>query len=214
LELLMNLERLARLQEKLASKVCLKESFGQIKLVGGADFGYDRERDNIGASIVIFKIPEFKIVEISQAKRKLKFPYIPSFLAFREGPVFIDAFRKIKKEPDVTFIDGNGIAHPRKMGLASYVGVILDIVTIGCAKNPFYPFLLPPEQRGTYTFILNDKKEKVGLCLRTRAGVKPVFVSPGHKIDIMTSLKLVLRCSKFRIPEPLRTAHRLSRQIF
>lgn len=208
------LEKLIRLQEQLASKVSLKWDFKEVDFVGGADFAYEWKKNLIGSSIVIFKIPEFEIVEVSQAKREVKFPYIPAFLAFREGPVFFDAFRKIKKKPDVTFIDGNGIAHPRKMGLASYVGVTLDIVTIGCAKTPFYPFLNPSEKRGSYTFFLNERKEKVGLCLRTRSGVKPVFVSPGNRIDFMMSMKLVLRCSKFRIPEPIRAAHRLSKEIF
>jgi len=209
-----NLERLAELQERLACRVELKRGIRQVNLVGGADFGYSTDKKRIGASIVILRFPGFEIVEISQTIRKVGFPYIPSFLSFREGPVFFDAFRKIEKKPDVTFIDGNGIAHPRKMGLASYVGVILDIATIGCAKNPMYPFLLPPEHRGAYTSLMNDRQEKVGVCLRTRAGVKPVFVSPGHRIDVLTSMELVLKCSRFRIPEPLRTAHRLSREIF
>lgn len=209
-----NLEKLARLQEQLASKVSLKWDFRDVDLVGGADFAYERKTNLIGASIVIYKIPEFEIVEVSQARREVKIPYIPTFLSFREGPVFFDAFRKINKKPDVTFIDGNGIAHPRRMGLASYVGVTLDIVTIGCAKSPFFPFHYPPDQKGSYTFFMNEKNEKVGLCLRTRSGVKPVFVSPGHRIDFMMSMKLVLRCSKFRIPEPLRASHRLSKKIF
>jgi deoxyribonuclease V len=210
----MDLKRLERLQERLASKVSLRSEIRQVSLVAGADFGYDKDRKHIGAIIAILKVPEFETVEISQARRKVEFPYIPSFLAFREAPVFFDAYRKIKIKPEVTLIDGNGIAHPRKIGLASYAGVILDIVTIGCAKNPFFAFHLPLEQRGAYTFYLNDKRERVGLCLRTRTGVRPVFVSPGHRIDIMTSLKIVLQCSKFRIPEPLREAHRLSKKMF
>lgn len=214
MEYQVDLVRLARLQEHLASKVSLEWDKRKVDLVGGADFAYEWERNLIGASIVVFKIPEFEVVEISQAKREVRFPYIPAFLSFREGPVFFEAFRKIKKKPGVTFVDGNGIAHPRKMGLASYVGVALDIVTIGCAKSPFFPFLNPSEQRGSYTFFMNDKNETAGLCLRTRSGVKPVFVSPGHRIDFMMSMELVLRCSKFRIPEPLRTAHSFSRKIF
>jgi len=214
LEELVNLERLAELQRRLACRVKLKGDIRQVNTVAGADFGYAVDRKQVGASIVILRWPGLEIVEISQAIREVRFPYIPTFLSFREGPVFFDAFRKIKKKPDVTFIDGNGIAHPRKMGLASYVGVILDIATIGCAKNPMYPFLFPPEPRGVHTPLMNDRQEKVGICLRTRTGVKPVFVSPGHRMDIATSMELVLRCSRFRIPEPLRTAHRLSREIF
>lgn len=209
-----DLETLAKLQERLAYKVVLRREIRQVNLVGGADFGYDKEKKRIGASIVILRFPSFEIVEVSRAIKSVKFPYIPAFLSFREGPVFFDAFRKIKRKPDVTFVDGNGIAHPRKMGLASYVGVILNIATIGCAKNPVYPFLLPPEHRGAYTSLMNDRQEKVGVCLRTRTGVKPIFVSPGHRVDMTSSLELVLCCSRFRIPEPLRTAHRLSREIF
>jgi len=209
-----NLERLARLQERLACKVRLKGNVKKVNLVGGADFGYDEEQKHIGAIIVILRFPGFEMVEISRAIRKVTFPYIPTFLAFREGPVFFDAFRKIKNKPDVTLIDGHGIAHPRKMGLASFVGVLLDIITIGCAKNPIYPFLIPPEHKGAYTSIMNDSQEKVGVCLRTRIGVRPIFVSPGHRVDIATSIELVLRCSRFRIPEPLRTAHTLSSKIF
>lgn len=210
----MNLERLARLQERLACKVRLKGNAKKVNLVGGADFGYDEEQKHIGAIIVILRFPGFEMVEISRVIRKVTFPYIPTFLAFREGPVFFDAFRKIKNKPDVTLIDGHGIAHPRKMGLASFVGVLLDIITIGCAKNPIYPFLIPPEHKGAYTSIMNDSQEKVGVCLRTRIGVRPIFVSPGHRVDIATSIELVLRCSRFRIPEPLRTAHTLSSRIF
>jgi len=209
-----DLETLAKLQERLAHKVVLRREIRQVNLVGGADFGYDKEKKRIRASIVILRFPSFEIVEISRAIQSVKFPYIPAFLSFREGPVFFDAFLKIKRKPDVTFVDGNGIAHPRKMGLASYVGVILNIATIGCAKNPVFPFLLPPEHRGAYTSLMNDRQEKVGVCLRTRTGVKPIFVSPGHRVDMTSSLELVLCCSRFRIPEPLRTAHRLSREIF
>ena len=209
-----DLGKLAKWQDKLARKICLKRAFQQVELVAGADFGYGREEADVCAGIVVMKFPELEIVEISQVMQKVKFPYIPAFLAFREGPVFVEAFRRLKTKPDVTIIDGNGIAHPRKMGLATYAGIVLDIATIGCAKNPFYPFQPPSETRGAYTFYMDDKKKKVGVCLRTRRKVKPVFVSPGHRIDIKKSMEIVLQCSLFRIPEPLRAAHRASRQMF
>jgi len=210
----MNLKKAIALQEKLASKVIIRWDGEKINLVAGADFGYDLKNKRIGAIVVVFTFPEFEIVEISEATREVKLPYIPGFLAFREGPAFFDAFRKINNKPDITLIDGNGIAHPRKMGLASYIGVVLDIATVGCAKKPFFPFVLPPERRGAYTLFRNRNREKVGFCLRTRAGVKPVFVSPGHRIDFIRSKEIVLSCSKFRLPEPLREAHRLARSIF
>jgi len=100
-----------------------------------------------------------------------------------------------QRTPEYFIIDGNGIAHPRKMGLVSFVGVILDICTIGCAKTPFFPFVLPSEQKGSYTFFRDGRKDKAGICLRTRTGVKPIFVSPGHRIDFISAMKLVLSCS-------------------
>jgi deoxyribonuclease V len=111
-------------------------------------------------------------------------------------------------------LDGNGIAHPRKMGLASYVGVVLDIPTIGCAKSPFFAFDPPPKDKGTYSLYKDRKNEVVGFCLRTRTSVKPVFVSPGHKVDFEFSREIVLACSKSRIPEPIRIAHHMAKEIF
>lgn len=209
-----SLEQAASVQRRLSSKLKLKWDGRRVDLVAGADFSYDRREKRIGASLVVVKIPEFKIVESVVAIRESRFPYIPGFLAFREGPVFLVAYRKIKTKPDVTLIDGNGIAHPRKMGLASYVGVTLDICTIGCAKTPFYPTDSPPENRGAYSFFKDDKGDSVGLCLRTRLGVKPIYMSPGHRIDFIHAKEVVLRCSRFRIPEPLREAHKRARGIF
>jgi deoxyribonuclease V len=210
----MNLKKAAEAQRRLSSRLSLKWDGREVNLVAGADFGYGYQKNKVGASIVVFKVPELEIVEVSEAVREIKFPYLPGFLAYREGPVFLDAFRKIRTEPDVTLVDGNGIAHPRKMGLASFVGVILDICTIGCAKTPFFPFVLPSEEKGSYTFFKDERKDKVGICLRTHSGVKPIFVSPGHRIDFMSAIKLVLSLSKFRIPEPLREAHRRASKIF
>jgi len=209
-----NLAKAAEAQRMLCSRLILKWDGRDVNLVAGADFGYDPEEKKIGASIVVFKIPGLEVVEISEVVREVKFPYIPGFLAFREGPAFFDAFREISNKPDVTLVDGNGIAHPRKMGLASFVGVVLDIPTVGCAKTPFFPFVVPPEKKGAYTFFRNERNDEVGLCLRTRRAVKPVFVSPGHRIDFDFAMKIVLLCSRFRIPEPLREAHRRANKMF
>jgi deoxyribonuclease V len=210
----MDLEQAAEAQKKLSSKLILKWDDRRVNLVAGADFSYDRKEKRIGASLVVYRIPEFEIVEVVEATRESLFPYIPGFLSMREGSIFLDAYRKIKTKPDVTLVDGNGIAHPRKMGLASFVGVTLDICTVGCAKTPFYPFVPPPKQKGYYTFFKNDSGDRVGLCLRTRSGVQPVFVSPGHRVDFVHAKEVVLRCSRFRIPEPLREAHRQAGRIF
>ncbi len=209
-----SLEQAARVQSRLSSKLKLKWDGRRVDLVAGADFSYDRKEKRIGASLVVFKIPEFKVVESAVSVSESRFPYIPGFLAFREGPAFLAAYRKIKTKPDVTLIDGNGIAHPRKMGLASFVGVTLDICTIGCAKTAFYPSESPPEHRGSYNFFNDDKGDRVGLCLRTRSGVKPIYLSPGNRIDFRHAVDIVLQCSRFRIPEPLREAHRRASRIF
>lgn len=209
-----NLAEAAETQRRLASKLILKWERREVKLIAGADFGYDSKREKIAAVIVVFAVPELEIAEATWAVQKVDCPYIPGFLSLREGPAFFRAFKKIKNRPDVTLVDGNGIAHPRMMGLASYVGVLLDIPTVGCAKKPFFPFDPPADERGSCTIFRNKKKEKVGVCLRTRSGVKPVFVSPGHRTDFLFARNLVLRFSKFRIPEPLREAHRRASEIF
>jgi deoxyribonuclease V len=209
-----NLTEAAETQRRLASKLILKWERREVNLIAGADFGYDSKREKIAAVIVVFAVPGLEIVESTWSIQKVQCPYIPGFLSLREGPAFFQAFKKIKNRPDVTLVDGNGIAHPRMMGLASYVGVLLDIPTVGCAKKPFFPFDLPADGRGSSTIYRNKKNEKVGICLRTRSGVKPVFVSPGHRTNFQFARNLVLRFSKFRIPEPLREAHRLASSIF
>lgn len=209
-----NLAEAIRIQQELARRLILEWPGGEISFVAGADFSYSRTGERIAAVIVVMKIPEFDLVEVASALRKVDFPYIPGFLSFREVPAFEEAFQRIRCRPDVTLLDGNGIAHPRRMGLASHAGVLLDIPTVGCAKSAFFPFKPPPLQRGAYTLFKDRNQEKVGFCLRTRTSVNPVFVSPGHRIDFPRSRRVVLASSRFRIPEPLRQAHLLSRQIF
>jgi len=210
----MDLKKAEEWQRKLSTRLVLSWKGHGVKRVAGVDFSYDKDKKNLGACIVVLQVPEMEIIEVTEAVKKVRFPYIPGYLAFREAPAFFEAFHRIKNNPDVTLVDGNGIAHPRKMGLASFIGVIKDICTVGCAKTPFFPFVPPGEQQGDFTFIKNDRDERVGMCLRTKRGVKPVFVSPGHKIDFKLSKNIVLSCSRFRIPEPLRRAHALASQIF
>lgn len=209
-----SLKKAEEIQRHLAKKLILRWDSKPVSLIAGGDCSYDRHSQSIGAAIVVQKIPEFEIVEISHIIRPVSIPYIPGFLNFREGPVFVQAFRLLKTKPDITLVDGNGIAHPRRMGLATYVGVILDICTVGCAKKPFFPYESPGTQRGKSSPFLNKEKKQVGICLRTRSGIKPIFVSPGHKIDIQASRHFVLLSSRFKIPEPLRLAHQCASQLF
>jgi deoxyribonuclease V len=211
---MINLARAIRVQEESASRLILEWTGGEVRLVGGADCAFDREERLIGAVAVVLTFPGLEVVETARAVRRVALPYIPGFLSLREGPAYFDVLRKIVNPPDVWLFDGNGIAHPRRMGLASYVGLTLDQPSIGCAKTAFFPFRAPAAKRGSATVYKNAKGEPVGLCLRTRAGVRPVFVSPGHRVDLGLARKVVLACSRLRIPEPLREAHRLSRSVF
>lgn len=209
-----DLKKAARVQQRLASQLVLERNVRKIARIAGADFSYQKSKGLIGAVIVVLRFPELDTIEIVQEVREVRIPYIPGFLNFREGVPFIRAFRKLKDKPHVTLIDGNGIAHPRKMGLASYVGVVLDIPTVGCAKSPFFSFDPPDKKRGAFSTYKDRKEEMVGFCLRTRSDVKPVFVSPGHRVDFSFSREIVLACSKFRIPEPIRIAHHESKGLF
>jgi deoxyribonuclease V len=209
----MDLRQAERLQEKLAARLVLEWRGGPIRRVAGADFGYDRAERKIAAAIVVMDLPRFEIVEVATAVRPVERAYLPGFLFLREGPAFVAAHRRLRHEPDVTLIDGNGIAHPRHLGLASHVGVLLDLATVGCAKTAFYPYRMPAGRRGSYTPYRDDTGRRVGFVLRTQDGVRPVFVSPGNLITLAAARKIVLDCSRFRIPEPLREAHRLSREL-
>lgn len=209
-----DLKKAAAAQARLASRLDLNWKGGDIHLVAGADCSYDWKKKRVGAVVVVLEVPGFSVVELSRQVGEAAIPYIPGYLNFREGPVFLKAFRNLKIQPDVTLVDGNGIAHPRKMGLASYLGVLLGICTIGCAKSAFFPFQNPRQERGAFTDYMNKEQEKVGFCLRTREGVHPVFVSPGNRIDGQTAMECVLTCSKFKIPEPIRFAHTAAKELF
>jgi deoxyribonuclease V len=145
---------------------------------------------------------------------KIPFRYIPGLLSFREGPILVKTFQKLKIKPDLMIYDGQGIAHPRGFGLASHLGLWLDLPSIGCAKTPLLgEFISPGPSQGSFELIRREGKE-VGVVLRTKDKIKPLFISPGHRIDLLTSIQIILTtCQGFRIPEPLRRAHQLSRKM-
>ncbi len=153
-------------------------------------------------------------LDIATAYGEIPFPYIPGLLSFREGPILINTFRKLKRKPDLMIYDGQGIAHPRGIGLASHMGLWLDLPSIGCTKTPLLDdFIYPGPSKGSFELIRRKGKE-VGAVLRTKEKVKPLFVSPGQRIDLLTSIQLILEsCRGFRTPEPLRRAHQLAERI-
>jgi deoxyribonuclease V len=182
------------------------------KFIAGVDAAF-LENKVIGVAS-IFKYSELTHVEDAFAVTDIPFPYVPGFLSFREGPAIIEALKGLKIKPDIILFDGQGIAHPKRMGIASHIGVILDMPTIGCAKSRLVgEYKEPASKKGDWS-PLNFHGGTVGAVLRTKDYVKPVFVSPGNRIDLKTSIKIVLKCTtKFRISEPLRRADFLSKKI-
>jgi deoxyribonuclease V len=180
------------------------------EIIAGLDCAFSRDKKRIIACAVVLSLPDFKQIEMTTASQKVAFPYIPGLLSFREAPVCIAAVEKLKQEPDVFIIDGQGIAHPRRLGLAAHLGLFFDKPAIGCAKSRLVgTFKEPPSEKGAYS-PLKDKKETIGAVVRTREKVKPVFVSIGNKCSLEDAIKITLTCAvKYRLPEPTRLAHQL-----
>jgi deoxyribonuclease V len=196
------------LQNKLVSQVIYDRplDINKVKLVAGVDVSVKENTSQ--AAVVVLSYPDLKLVEAVQSQAATPFPYIPGLLAFREGPVLENAFKLLQLEPDVFIFDGMGRAHPRRMGIATHMGLWLQKPTIGCGKTFLLgTFTEPDNERGAYS-ELKHKGEIIGVVLRTRANVKPVFISPGHLIDLQSSIALVMNCTtKYRLPEPIRMAH-------
>jgi deoxyribonuclease V len=197
-----------RIQEDLRSRLVLEDAPEPPKTIAGVDVAFSRARGLLHAAIVVIDARSLEPVETASATLVPVFPYIPGLLTFREGPVVLAAYEKLTSEPDLLMFDGQGIAHPRGLGLASHVGVLLDKPSIGCAKSRLVgEFKEPKQTRGSMrTLSLNRKK--VGVVLRTKDWTKPLFVSPGHRITIETAAERVLEAGKgYRLPEPTRLAH-------
>ena len=184
---------------------------GKISTVAGADVGFP-DKHTVLAAVVVLSFPELEVLERSVSTQDVTFPYVPGFLSFREVPGLLSALESIRQTPDVLLCDAQGIAHQRRMGLAAHVGLLVDTPVLGCAKSVLFGRFSPPgERRGSYSYMRDGEGEIIGAAVRTRDRVKPVYVSIGNRIDLETAIDVVLRCStKFRIPRPLRLAHRLS----
>jgi deoxyribonuclease V len=203
-----------QIQEALREQVILKKTFSKVRTIGGGDVAYAKDEDRLVGVVVVLSFPQLETLEVATAAGKTSFPYIPGLLTFREGPILLKAFQKLELKPDVMIFDAQGIAHPRGLGLASHMGLCLDLPSIGCAKTPLFgKFTIPERRKGDFEWIREEGK-KVGAALRTRDGVNPLFVSPGHRLDLRTSIQIVLACCRgFRIPEPLRLADHLANSI-
>ena len=203
---------LVALQEKLRTRVIRRPTVGKIRLIGGVDVSI--RNNEARAAVVALSWPGLKLVEQATAIRPVDLPYIPGLLGFRELPSILDAYARLESRPDVFIVDGHGLAHPRRCGIACMFGLEIDRPAIGCGKSLYVgEHKEPAARRGSRT-ALRHKGEVIASVLRTRDGVKPVYVSIGHRVDLSTAVRILLQsASKYRLPEPIRQADRVAGEI-
>ncbi len=202
-----DVRRLQDLQRRLASRVRMEPLSGAVRRVAGVDVSYHRPSRQMVGGIVVLSWPDLEVVEIVTHTMPVCFPYIPGLLSFRELPVLQQAARRLTSRVDLFLVDGQGIWHPRDLGVAAHFGLLVDRPAVGVAKSPLVrPQGMPGPRRG------DVHVEERGAVVRTRTGVKPVFVSVGHRITLEDAVAWVLRLSRFRLPEPIRLADRITRE--
>ena len=196
------------MQERLRARLNFAALRRPVRLVAGADVAYSRPTHRMHAAVVLLELPSLRVVESAEASLLARFPYIPGLFAFRELPALLAAFERLKGSPDVLMFDGHGLAHPRGFGLACHAGILFDRPSIGCAKSILVGAHGPlGDERGARADLVFQGRS-VGAAVRTRDGVRPVYVSPGHRIDLDSAIDLVLATNAgFRLPEPVRLAH-------
>lgn len=199
------------LQTRLSGQAETRDRLGAPVLVAGIDVGFENQGSITRAAVAVLRCRDRQLVESALARRPTRFPYVPGLLSFREIPAALAALAALACTPDLLLCDGQGLAHPRRFGLACHLGWLVDAPTIGVAKSRLLgDFKPPPGERGAWS-PLWDCGELIGAAVRTRRGVKPVFVSPGHRIDVASAVRLTLACTdRYRLPEPSRAAHRLA----
>lgn len=196
------------IQTRLAAQVSRESGGLAPRFIAGVDISVNRANGMAAGAAVVLNYPELELVETSVVNGRLNFPYVPGLLSFRELPLILAACEKLAITPELILVDGQGIAHPRRMGLASHLGLFLDIPTIGCAKSRLCgSHETPGAEPGSYAEV-SDGDEVIGVALRTKPGVKPIYVSIGHMVDLQTAIHWVLKCCRgYRLPEPTRLAH-------
>jgi deoxyribonuclease V len=201
-------EHARQLQNRLSPLIVTSCQSLKCQTVAGIDVSIQFTKDDGFAAIVVMSYPSLELIDMNVYQGKIRFPYIPGLLSFREAPLILKAWQKIKRKPDIIIVDGQGIAHPRRFGIASHLGLILDIPSIGCAKSRLIGVHDElPDETGSYT-LLRDNNDTIGAAVRTRKGTKPVYISVGHKIDLNTAINTILKCCQgYRLPEPIRIAH-------
>ena len=202
------------LQKDLASQVTSTDQFESIELIAGIDVAYSKASKTLVAAVVVLNAVSGKLVETVTIQDQEQFPYIPGLFSFRELPPIVKAFEKLSCTPQLVVCDGQGLAHPRRFGLACHLGVIFDIATIGCGKTRLVGEEIEPDsERGSFTYLV-DKENIIGATLRTQTGIKPIYVSIGHRISLTTACDWVLKlASKYRLPETTRQADQVVRKV-
>lgn len=200
-----------RIQLELAQRVILEDRVTSPRYVAGVDVGFEDKGRITRAAIAVLNFPDLTLADTSLARCQTTFPYVPGYLSFRELPAVLLALDKLNIIPDLFLCDGQGVAHPRRFGIACHLGVLTDIPSIGVGKSRLTgSYQEPGQEKGEYS-ILSDKGERIGVVLRTRSGVKPLFVSPGHLVSHDSACQWVLKCTtRYRLPETTRHAHRLA----
>jgi deoxyribonuclease V len=196
------------IQTRLASLVVAQGAPEKVRLVAAADISVERFGRRARGAVVVLSYPEMELVEQATVEQEVSFPYVPGLLSFREAPIILRAFAQIRARPDLLLVDGQGLAHPRRFGIACHLGLLLDLPTIGAAKSRLCGEHAELPQDAGSAVPLGDGDERIGLVVRTRSNVKPVYVSVGHRIGLEAAAEWVLRCCRgYRIPVPLRLAH-------
>lgn len=201
-------------QKEWRQLVRIKPLAREVKTIAGADISFNKFSEVIYSGIVVLSLPDLRVIESASVRSTATFPYVPGLLSFREIPSLLEAWQKLRIKPEVLVLDGQGLAHPRRFGIACHAGVLLNLPTIGCAKSILvgsHGELDPPA--GSVSPLI-DKGEQVGVALRTKNNVKPVYVSAGHLIDLHSAIELILKsATKYRQPEPTRQAHLLVNRL-
>ncbi len=202
------------IQRQLRHRVVLADHFAEVNHVAGVDAGFENKGKTTRAAVAVLKFPELTLQEYSIARMPTSFPYVPGLLSFREAPAIIKAIEQLEQLPDLILCDGQGVAHQRRFGIASHIGIITGLPVIGVAKSRLTgEHTALPREKGSYVKLI-DNGEVIGVVLRSRTGVNPIYVSPGHKISFKTAIHYVMQClTRFRLPETTRWAHRLASEI-
>lgn len=207
-------QKAIEIQSRLRSQIRLEKLSGPIRYVAGVDVASSKRTNAVWAGVAVLSYPDLVAVEERWFHGKSDFPYVPGLLSFREIPALLKALERLETDPDVILCDAQGIAHPRGFGLASHLGLVVDKPTVGCAKSRLVgDFSEVGKEKGLYAYLWYENRI-VGAVARTRSGVKPVFVSPGHRLSLEDSLRVVFSCcKKYRVPEPIRSAHALVNRV-